>query len=248
MSTTSFLEPGHRFAGWMAIVGSLFAWFSLYGLYAATAGDLDAVLHPATALGFDAAAQQWFRVAMLADIFGFYLAVLTVGGYLWSSSRHEVGALGDIAILSLLVYVVLGIAGASMQLAALPELADANAAGDTAVKIAAQSAWLAIVTATEHGLWWAEGPVMGLWALLMGPLLRRQGRGFGVLLMLCGVLYLISFGAEFLGFRAIAELCETLGVLLLPLWLLLTGIGLVRKGKSGLRTHEPVNRSESAIR
>jgi hypothetical protein len=248
MSTTLFLDPGHRFTGWVAVVGSLLAWFSLYGLYAATAGDLDAVFHPATALGLDAAALQWFRVAMLADVFGFYLPVLVVGGYLWSSSRHEEGALTDIAALSLVAYVVLGVAGASMQLAALPALAEAHAAGDSAVKIADQSAWLAIVTATERGLWWAEGPVMGLWALLMGPLLRRQGRGFGVLLMLCGVLYLISFGAEFLGFRAIAELCETLGVLLLPLWLLLTGIGLVRKGKSGLRTHEPVNRSESAIR
>jgi len=234
MSTTSFLEPGHRFAGWMAIVGSLFAWFSLYALYAATAGDLDAVLHPATALGSDAAAQQWFRLAMLADIFGFYLAVLIVGGYLWSSSRHEVGAMTDIAVLSLLVYVVLGIAGASMQLAALPALSEAHAAGDTAVKIAAQSAWLAIVTSTEHGLWWAEGPVMGLWALLMGPALRRQKRGNGILLIVCGVLYLVSFAAEFLGLGTIAELCETLGVLLLPLWLLLTGIGLVRGRQVGV--------------
>src|SRR5271165_3409677 len=101
---------------------------------------LDAVLHPATALGFDAVVQQWFRLAMLADIFGFYLAVLIVGGYLWSSSSHEVGAMRDFAVLSLLVYVVLGIAGASMQLAALPALSEAHAAGDTAVKIAAQSA------------------------------------------------------------------------------------------------------------
>jgi hypothetical protein len=228
MSTTSTLDPAHRFAGWVAVLGSLSAWSSLYCLYAATAGDLDAVFHPATALALDASALQWFRVAMFADVFGFYLAVLIVGGYLWSSSRHEVSALNDIAVLSLLVYVVLGIAGASMQLAALPALADANVAGDTVVKNAAQSAWLAIVTATEHGLWWAEGPVMGLWALLMGPLLRRQERGFGILLMVCGVLYLVSFGAEFLSLRAIADLCETLGVILLPLWLLLTGIALAR--------------------
>jgi hypothetical protein len=237
MGTTPLIEPGHRFAGWIAIVGSFFAWFSLYGLYAATAGDLDAVFHPATALGLDAAALQWFRLAMLADVFGFYLAVLIVGGYLWSSSRQEVGALTDIAVLSLLVYVVLGIAGASMQLAVLPALAEAHASGDTVVKIASQSAWLALVSATEHGLWWAEGPVMGLWALLMGRVLRRQGRGFGILLMACGTLYLVSFGAEFLSLRAVAELCETLGVLLFPLWLLLTGIALVR-GKSASLTSE----------
>jgi hypothetical protein len=236
MSTTAFLEPGHRLAGWIAIVGSLFAWLSVYGLYAATGGDVDAVLHPATALELDATALQWFRLAMLADILGFYLAVLIVGGYLGSSSRHEVGALTDIATFALLVYVVLGISGASMQLAALPPLAEVHASGDTSVKISAQSAWLAIVTATEHGLWWAEGPVMGLWTLLLGPILRRQRRAYGSLLMVCGVLYLVAFGAEFLGLRAIAELCETLGVALLPLWLLLTGMALVRAGKSGLRT------------
>jgi hypothetical protein len=228
VNTISSFKSGHRFAGWVAIVGSIFAWLSVCCLYAATAGDVDAVFHPATALGLDAAAQQWFRLAMLADIFGFYLAVLIVGGYLWSSSRHEVSALSDIAMLSLLVYVVLGIAGASMQLAALPALAEVHASGDTSVKIAVQSAWLAIVTATEHGLWWAEGPVMGLWALLMGPVIRRQGRRFGLLLTACGILYLVAFGAEFLSLRTIAELCETLGVLLLPLWLLLTGIALVR--------------------
>jgi hypothetical protein len=241
MTTTFILDPGHRFAGWVAIAGSMFAWFSLYCLYAATAGDLDAVFHPATALALDGSALQWFRVSMLADVFGFYLAVLIVGGYLWSSSRRDAGAHSDVAILSLLVYVVLGIAGASMQLAALPALAEANAAGDTAVKIATQSAWLGIVTATEHGLWWAEAPVLGLWALLIGPILRRHGRAYGGLLMLCGALYLVSFGAEFLGLRTIAELCETLGVLLLPLWLLLTGIGLVRTSKSGLRTNAPAN-------
>jgi hypothetical protein len=238
MSTTSFLDPAHRFAGWIAVVGSIFAWFSLYCLYAATAGDLDAVFHPATALGLDAAALQWFRVAMLADVFGFYLPVLVVGGYLWSSSRHEGGALTDIAALSLIAYVVFGVAGASMQLAALPALSEAHAAGDAAVKIADQSAWLAIVTATERGLWWAEGPVLGLWAGLMGPVLRRQGQGFGALLMVCGALYLVSFGAEFLAIRTVAELSETLGVLLLPLWLLLTGIGLVRGGMSGSFTIE----------
>jgi hypothetical protein len=238
MSTTLFLDPSHRFTGWVAVVGSLFAWFSLYGLYAATAGDLDAVFHPATALGLDAASLQWFRVAMLADVFGFYLPVLVVGGYLWSSSRHEGGALTDIAALSLVAYVVLGVAGASMQLAALPALAEAHAAGDSAVQIADQSAWLAIVTATERGLWWAEGPVMGLWAGLMGSVLRRQGRAYGALLMVCGALYLVSFGAEFLGIRTTAGLSETLGVLLFPLWLLLTGIALVRGGTSGLLTNE----------
>jgi hypothetical protein len=238
MSTNSSLHPGYRFAGWIAIVGSIFAWFSLYCLYAATAGDLDAVLHPATALGLDATAQQWFRVAMLADMFGFYLAVLIVGGYLWSSSRQEVGALTDIAVLSILLYVAFGIAGASMQLAALPALADAHAAGDSAVKIATESAWLAVVNATERGLWWAEGPVIGLWAVLMGPVLRRQGRAFGALLMVCGLLYLVAFTAEFLRLRTIAELCETLGVVLFPLWLLLTGIGLVRGGMSVSLTSE----------
>jgi hypothetical protein len=160
---------------------------------------------------------RWFRSAMLADMFGFYLPVLVVGGYLWSSSRHEAGALTDMAMLALLVYIVLGIAGASMQLAALPALSGAHAAGDTAVKIAAESAWLAVVSVTERGLWWAEGPVMGLWAALMGPILRRQAGAFGALLMVCGFLYVVSFVAEFLDTRSIAELCETLGVLLVSL-------------------------------
>lgn len=226
-------DQGRRLAGWTALTGGIIAWFSLYCFYAAIGSDFDAVFHPATALSLDAKAQQWFRVGALADLCGFYLAMLIVGGYFWSTLRCEGGPLIDVAVLALLAYVVFGISGAAMQCAALPALAQAYAAGDATVALAAQSAWLAMVSATERGLWWAEGPVMALWAALMWPVLRRRGRACAPLLMACGALYLLWFAAEFLQLRAFAELTATLGELLLPLWLVLTGIGLLRSSAAG---------------
>jgi hypothetical protein len=40
---------------------------------------------------------------MRADMFGFYLAVLNVGGHLWPSSIRGGGAPEDIAVLALLL-------------------------------------------------------------------------------------------------------------------------------------------------
>lgn len=221
-----------RCAGWTALIAAPLAWFNIYCYLAAVGGDMQAMFKPATALALSPTAQQWFRVGMLADSFGYYLPFLLVGGYLWSRLRERGGAFIDMAVLCLVVYVLLGVAGTSMQIAALPPLAAVHASGDALAKAASESAWLAVVHATERGLWWMEGPVMACWGLIMGRALRAEGWGWGRLLMACAGLYGAGFVAQFLGAGQLAEGLSLIAVMLLPLWLLLTGIALLRQKES----------------
>lgn len=229
MNTHRQTGDARLLAGWTAIFCALCAWFNIYGFLTATHGDAGAMLHGATALGLEPGAQQWFRVSMLADIFGFYFAFLVLGGYLWTRLRVAGGAQADIALLCIVAYALFGAAGAAMQLAALAPLAVLHAAQDPALRAATESAWTALAHASQRGLWWLEGPLLAYWAAVMGPLLRRHGIPYGRLLMVCGALYGVAFIAEFTGARAPTELLQTVAVLLLPLWMLLTGIALLRQ-------------------
>jgi hypothetical protein len=237
MEATKDNRTGRALAGWVAVVSCPIAWLNIYFFLTAGSFDTHAMFNPTFALSLGAEQQRFFAWSMLADSFGFYLSFLVVGGYLWSRLRPS--AVADMAVLCLVVYVLLGIAGTAMQYATLPVLTDVYKSGDAAAKAGAATAWLALVNATQNGLWWMEGPVMAFWAIATGTALKSAGLRYGPLLVLAGVAYGAYFILVVVGQGAIAELIEFAGLLLLPLWMLLTGITL-------LREREPAEAMESA--
>jgi len=227
-----FGDPARRPTGWVAIVGAVLAWATVGVFMAATQGDLGILLRPAQFLALPAAAHQQLVVAMVLDCLGFYLPFLVVGGYLWSRLRAADAAHGaavDIAVLCIVSYALLGMAGASLLAATVQPLAAAHAAGDAAAKAGAEAAWLAVAYGVQHGLWLLEGPVMGFWGLAMGRALRAAGLPWGRLLMAVGVCYAAIFVAALLELVALVELLQFAFLLLLPLWSLLIGIHLLRQ-------------------
>ena len=218
-----------RFTGFIAVLGSLMAFFTLFAMLTSTDGDMTILFDPAALLSSSAQAHVWLRTGMLADIFGFYLPFFVIGGYLWTHQRQQGGAMVDMAVLFISFYVVLGAAGAAVQYAVLPALAQTHLHAEPMYKIASESAWAAVVYGSQKGLWWLEGPLMLFWALVSGTQLRHQGWGFGRLLMLSGVVYGLYFASSLLGVPAtLVELLSTLAVILLPIWMLLFGIDLLR--------------------
>ncbi len=229
MTITLSSGNGHRLVGWVAIVGALLAWTNI-GLYvAAVGGDFAVVFQPEVFLGLPAQAHGFFHAAMVLDTLGFYLPFLLIGGYLWSVLRAEHGALIDIATLCIVVYVAMGIAGASILFAALSPLAAMHASGDPTVRAASEAAWLAIASSAQQGLWLMEGPVMGFWGLVMGRAMRTSGLPYGRLLMVNGACYAAVFLAGALQLWAVTELIQMVFLILLPLWALLMGLALLRR-------------------
>ena len=221
-----------RFTAWSAVIGGLFAYLNVALSLMVTGEDTDMIFHGATVLTLPTETRDLYRESMLADVLGFYLPVLVIGGYLWHTFRDSAGALGDIAVLAILLSVVLGISGAAMQQSVLHPLARLHAGGDDAVKAATEAVWTAVAYAAQKGLWWCEGPVVLLWGLIVGDQLKKAGwnRWFLLLLRING----FAFGLFFLfGFfpelNAVTDLIETVVVLLFPLWMLLFGWQLLRR-------------------
>lgn len=203
------------------------------------------MLRPAEALALTPTEQQYFLNAMLFETFGFYLPFFIIGPYCAAKLRPQFGVIIDTATLCLAAYVLLGIAGTSMQIAALRALATSHASGGAMIQAATEASWLGLVFATEHGLWPMEGPVMAFWGWVIGRSLHQSGARFGRFLMCVGVLYGIFFIAVFADITSLSSLFQTLAITLLPLWMLLSGIDLLRQGQreesgaSGPRLNSP---------
>ena len=228
MTSNASIDSARTFTAWVTIVGAVLACADIYCFTAATGGDFELLFRPAEALALPAAAQRLFVLANLADSFGFYLPFLVIGGYYWSTLRDHGRVLMNMAALCITVYVLLGLAGTAMQIAAYPPLAAAHAGGDAMVKAATEATWLGIVHATERGLWAMEGPVMAFWGIVVGNVLRREGDKGGYILLLAGGLYGLLFALQAAGADAIVNSLEPIALLAVIVWMFQTGVALLR--------------------
>jgi acetyl esterase/lipase len=220
-------NAGRRLTGWSAIVAAVLAWFTVVAV-GITTGGTELLFDPREALNMSQSSAQWFRAGMLADSLGFYFSFVVVGGYLWSRFRSRGQARADMAVLAIVIYALLGIAGAVIQFATIDPLMAAHDSPDAAVRAGAESAWLAIVYATQRGLWWFEGPAMAIWALFTGSQLRGSGFKSWWLLVTAGLLYAAYFVTGGFGALEAMKLVEAVAVIILPLWLLVFGVALLR--------------------
>lgn len=225
-------DTATRFTAWSAMLGGLFAYLNVALVVMATGGDTGMILHGPSMLGLPSEARDLFRWGMFADILGFYLPVLVIGAYLWHRYRDQAGALGDMAVLAITLYTVVGVAGAAMQLSALNPLAQLHSGGDETVKAAAEAAWTAIAYASQKGLWWCEGPVVLFWGLVVGRQLREAGWSRATLLPLkvVGVCFALFFVVGmFPELDAWMKLLLIVAVVVFPFWMLMFGWQLMRR-------------------
>lgn len=235
----SYSKEAVRVTAWAAILGGIFAYLNVGFMLMVTQGDMSVSLEGAAMLGAPAQTREFFRLSMLADILGFYLPVLVIGGFLWHGFRKEAGALGDVAALAIALYVTLGVTGAALQLSVLNPLADAHAAGGETAR-AAEVIWTSIAVGSQQGLWWCEGPVVLFWGLVVGGHLKRAGWGRSVLWPLgivgwCfGLFFLAGFFPQL---AAVSNALLVLVVLIFPMWMILFGSQLLRKPAGALLTN-----------
>ncbi|MCG8291365.1 hypothetical protein [Pseudomonas entomophila] len=228
----SYSNEAVRFTAWASIIGAMFAYLNVVFMLMVTQGDMAVSLHGATMLTLPAETRQYFRLSMFADILGFYLPLLAVGAYFWREFREEAGTLGDMAVLAIAAYVVLGVTGAGLQLSVLNPLSELHQAGSEAVRAGAEVAWTTIAVGSQRGLWWCEGPVVLFWGIVVGRHLKKAGWGSSILLPLkiVGWCFGLYFVAGF--FPALDPLTSALlviVVLIFPFWMMLFGLQLRRR-------------------
>jgi len=216
-----------RFTAWVAIGAALLMFATIALSLGATGDDTALFFDPAKVFALPASRITLFRWWMVVDIFGFYLPFLILGGYLWRQLRETGGALVDMAALSVALYVLLGIAGASIQFAVLPALLAAHGTGDAAVRAASEASWLTTVIGSQRGLWAMEGPVLAFWGIVTGNALRTRGMANGTVLIMAGLAYALNYIASILDAAVASEMLTISAVLLLPVWALWFGVTLL---------------------
>ncbi|MBB0026673.1 hypothetical protein [Ralstonia pickettii] len=219
-----------RFTAWSAIFGGLAACTTLGLSVVVTGGDIEMVPHGPAMLALSAEGRDLFRWWMLADVLGFYLPFVAIGGYFLHTFREELGALREMIAIAVAVYIVCGIAGAVLQLSTIHPLAHVYASGDDGAKVAAGAVWTAIANATQNGFWWVEGPLVFFWTSIAARMLKKAGWRGSFLLHIVGwgfgVFFVFGF---FPSLAAVTDAGETVGVLALPLWMLVFGWQLLRR-------------------
>ncbi|OWJ88961.1 hypothetical protein B6S59_31970 [Pseudomonas sp. A46] len=225
-------NEAERLTAWVAIAGGIFAYLNIIFMVILTRADMSLTLDGGWMLTLPAEAREYFRLSMFADVLGFYLPVLVIGGYLWNRFRDEAGAKGDMAVLAITTYVVLGVTGASLQLAVLNPLAELHAAGSEAVKAAAETTWTAIAVGSQRGLWWCEGPVVLFWGVVVAPHLKKEGCPASLLwpLTVVGWSFVLFFVTGFFPvLEQLSYLCLVIAVAFFPMWMLMFGLHLRRR-------------------
>lgn len=226
MTQPMTVNDPRRFVGWLAVTGAVLGW-GMAVLYAAAANfDVEALERPVAMLGFSPGSQNLYRLSMWADILGWYVPFLAVGGYLWGRMRQRVGVLADIALTGIVAYAILGIVGAGMLTLTLAPLAGLHAGNDPVAKTAAEAIWPTLQNAAQ-GIWGAEAPVLLLWGVVTARFLRAEKWGFGLVLTFDLCLFGIEFILTLIGWRDLAEMALQLTLVIHPLWLFLFGISLL---------------------
>jgi hypothetical protein len=228
MTQQMTVNDPRRFVGWLAVIGAVLGW-GMAALYAAAANfDFEVLERPVAMLGFSPGSQNLYRLSMWADILGWYLPFLAVGGYLWGRMRQRVGVLADVALTGIGVYAVLGMVGAGMLNLTLAPLAGLHAGNDPVAKTAAEAIWPTLQNSAQ-GIWSAEAPVFLLWGVVAARFLRAEKWGFGRLLTFDLCVFGVEFVLNLIGLRDLAEMALQLTLVIHPLWLFLFGISLLRE-------------------
>lgn len=239
-------EKMERFTAWVAIAGGLFAYLNVVLAGIVTQGDFTLTLDGARMLGLPPEMRELFRLSMFADLLGFYFPVLIIGGYLWHRFRDEAGALGDMAALAILLYVVVGVSGAAILQTALHTLGTMHDGANESGKAIAESIWATVAYFSQRGLWWSEGPVVLFWGIIVGGQLKQAGWGASILVPLkivgwCfGLFFVFGF---FPGLNDLTNGMLLIVVALFPLWMILFGLQLLRH--PGSRMGASATRSSS---
>lgn len=228
MTQATTMNDPRRLVGWLAVAGAVLAWSMAVLVGAAASFDDAALARPSAMLAFGAASQNLYRLAWWADILGWYVPFLAVGGYLWGRMRQREGARADIALAAIVVYAVLGIVGAGLLSLTLPPLAELHGGPDPMARVATEAIWTSLQGAAQ-GIWNAEAPVFLLWGIATARFLRAQQWGFGRLLTLDLGLFAIEFIFNLSGWGELGEMVQMATLVIHPLWLFLFGITLLRE-------------------
>jgi hypothetical protein len=220
-----------RWAAVAAIVSAPLALASILLPLPAIDYDVATFADPISVLRRGAAAAGLMRASLLADMLGYYLLIAPLVMVLRTWLEPRARTWTRLFTGCLLVYVVVGAAGAAMLAAASPRLMLAHAAATSAdQRFAIESVYYTLWDTIYGGLWNIfEELVAGVGWLGIGLLLRRDRPVLGVVTIVLGAACLLDAAGNMFAWKTAADTGLYIYLLLAPAWALTLGLILLRR-------------------
>jgi hypothetical protein len=219
-----------RWAAISAIVSAPLALASIVAPLPAVGWDMDVFSDPVSILRRGEQVVGALRMSLLLDLFGYYLLIAPVVLVLpaWAKRR---GALATRLFAgALVVYVLLGAAGAAVLAGASPRLLRAYGTAPPEQRAVIEGLYNLLWDAIYGGIWnILEVLVAGIGWLGLGLVLRRERRFVGWWTIVLGLCCLLDATGNILGVTALGEVGLYAYLLLAPLWAAIVGISLLRR-------------------
>jgi hypothetical protein len=219
-----------RWAALAAIISMPVALASIFLPLPAIEYDVATFADPLSLLRRGAAAAGLMRASLLADMLGYYLLIAPLVMVLRTWLEPRARAWSRLFTGSLLVYVVVGAAGAAVLAAASPRLMIAHGAATSAdQRFALEALYNTLWDSIYGGLWNIfEELVAGVGWLGIGLLLRRDRPVLGVVTIVLGAACLLDGIGNIFAWKTAADAGLYVYLLLAPAWALAFGITLLR--------------------
>ena len=235
-----------RVAGILAILSAVPALASLFVALPAAGYDMAVLTDMMLFLRTGARGAGPGRLAMLLDMFGYYLMIAPATMLLGQSLTRRGGDLWvELSTRCVLVYVVVGAVGAAVLAAVLPQLMTAYGSAVGGERATIEVVYRAITDTVYGGLWNVfEEIVAGVGWFGLGWFTRARRPRLGVMTMVLALGCLADGFGNVVGAKAVADVGLYVYLLLAPAWAV--WVGVVQLGATRPPT-QPLPSSHSFI-
>ena len=218
-----------KITGELAIVAGIFAFLSLIVGLMGVNWDFEVFSDPSTLIESGARAANFIKWSHWLNMLGNYFLLIPLALFLhrWLKTNSELAS--QIFTASGLVYMLLGAAGAAILAAARPYLIEQYAQATAAQQELLLLDFQLVNAIAEVGLQGVLQNLAGaIWFAGMGFLLRQKKSGLGIFAIAIGVFLLLNTVGNMFNLEALSLIGLTANILLGPVWLILTGIAVMR--------------------
>ncbi len=217
-----------RVAAVTAIISAPLALGASFVLLAAIDFDAEIMADPVGLLALGDSVAATFRWVEFVGLFGYYLLLVPATLYLWIWLRPYNPDMVTLATILGLASIFIGSIGSIQLFSAMPPILSAYSQAAEAQRELLRLLFQAAMDEAVTGFLAFAGILFGLWALGIGPSLRRERRALGLATLAMGVIFVLyGVGAGLrLEFLSSLENLTFLG----PIWALWLGLAIWRRG------------------
>lgn len=219
-----------RSVGILTLLSGIIGFVSYFLVAGAVNFNFDFFSSPVLIFSLPEVNINMLRWSMITDIFGYYLlllpALIVIHHWLKQKTNWS-----ELITVCGLFYIMIGAMGASILAVVWPALLikypTAFAEQQSMIELLFESFSLMV----GNGIWNIfDSLLCGIWLTGVGLILKKEQKPLGLFTILVGIISLLDSFGNILNIKFIAELAVNLYLVLAPLWAIVLGSRMLKKG------------------